>query len=278
MNTKWVRRHPQPWSRQAIKSFFVQIQLRQVAGRERWGEATLRRVGSWTLPTEMFFPHSHPPFPTFFSHQPYVHIFPLPSCVVTPAPCLFLAHFNLLPPAILVASFLLPLPLLYPGHPSQINFSLFKPHLSHFFHFYHLFSVGFSKKKHLFPVGSIRGYFTNCGLAGAGVTLLGKCSTDIWDWSRLKLNSSPPPPIPLTPTMTSLVLLFLICLDLLKLDPSLSCFPQGLLISLQGLLNVILPLCSHCPSSRLHHLSPELFSSLLILHRYLRSISHQTGL
>ena len=127
-------------------------------------------------------------------------------------------------------------------------------------------------------MGSIRGYFTNCGLAGLGVTLLGKCSTDVWDWSRLKLNSSPPPPIPLTPTMTSLVLLFLICLDPLKLDPSLSCFPQGLLISLQGLLNVFLPLCSHCPSSRLHHLSPELFSSLLILHRYLHSISHQTWL
>lgn len=108
------------------------------------------------LPTlKSSIPHLFPSLPTRFMSSPSF-------LRVTPAPCLFLAFFNLLPPVILVVSFL---PLLYHSHPLQKQSSL-QPLLSHL-HF-SICSQDFGKQ-HLCPVCSIRGCFTNAGLVGPGL-------------------------------------------------------------------------------------------------------------
>lgn len=147
MNTLWSRRHPprsDPGRLLIIKSFFAQIQLRQVVGREKDGgeggnfEELCPALSNGDVLSTLTSSTSYlfsPPSTHMRTSFPF-----LPVWLLLPLVYFWLA------PAILVASFLLPL--LSLSSPSAIAPKLFlflNPHLSHFFHFYPLF-LGFSTK------------------------------------------------------------------------------------------------------------------------------------
>lgn len=114
---------PPPSSRLlCIHPFCTDITKASSSNREV-GERNLEK--SCALPTETYLQHSSLPFPTLVSPSQFL-AFVLPSCLVTPASCLFLACFDLLSPAILGASFLF---LLWPSYPPKQSISLYFTYL-----------------------------------------------------------------------------------------------------------------------------------------------------